>query len=133
MYHAADIGRLRREQNLQRTLVRFQRERLARDVARLGSHRLHILALRQRGNRDIVRARRHAIQPERAVRAAFHALGVAADAGGTNTADSAGGSAWTGTLPNGGNLAGGALSLSKRLVGRPGPGDERRPYINSMQ
>ena len=34
------------------------------------------------------------------------------ETGGTNTADSAGGPAWTGTLPNGGTFSGGQLTLS---------------------
>jgi O-glycosyl hydrolase len=34
------------------------------------------------------------------------------ETGGTNTADSVGGPAWTGTLPNGGTLSGGQLALS---------------------
>jgi glucuronoarabinoxylan endo-1,4-beta-xylanase len=34
------------------------------------------------------------------------------ETGGTNTADSVGGPAWTGTLPNGGTLSGGQLTLS---------------------
>ena len=37
------------------------------------------------------------------------------ETGGTNTADSAGGPAWTGTLPNGGTLSGGQLTLSSNV------------------
>ncbi len=37
------------------------------------------------------------------------------ETGGTNTADSAGGPAWSGTLPNGGTLSGGQLTLASSL------------------